>query len=150
MPIEQTKQRLAYLLDKIPIKFGAIDDNEFYYKPAENKWSKLEILGHLIDSAANNWQRFVRIQFEDDLFLVYDQDNWNIYSYYQQAAREDILKLWVTLNRHLLFIMNNIPEDKLGRTGRSNEPEPVTLEFLIDDYVAHMEHHLKQIFPQGY
>lgn len=150
MPIEQTKQRLAYLLDIIPAKVGAIADDELYYRPAENKWSKLEILGHLVDSAANNWQRFVRIQFEESLFFVYDQDNWNTYSYYRQSDRNDILNLWVMLNRHLLFIMNNIPEDKLERTSRSNEPEPVTLGFLIDDYVAHMEHHLKQIFPQGY
>lgn len=150
MPIEQTTKRLAYLLDTIPVKFRAIGDGELYDKPNEYKWSKLEILGHLVDSAANNWQRFVRIQFEDDLFLVYDQDNWNKHSYYQQADREDILNLWVTLNRHLLFIMKNIPADKLERTSRSNEPVPITLRFLIEDYVAHMEHHLKQIFPHGY
>lgn len=150
MSIEQTRERLAYLLDIIPVKYRAIGDDELYDKPNEYKWCKLEILGHLVDSAANNWQRFVRIQFEDDLFLVYDQDNWNKHSYYQQADREDILNLWVTLNRHLLFIMKNIPADKLERTSRSNEPVPVTLRFLIEDYVAHMEHHLKQIFPHGY
>lgn len=148
--IEFATHRFAYLLDVIPAKVRAIQDTELYHQPAPGKWSKLEVLGHLVDSAANNWQRFVRIQFEDNLHLVYDQDKWNEYSYYSKMDKEHIINLWEVINRHLLMVIQNIPTDKLERTSTANSHEPLTMRFLIIDYIAHMEHHLEQILGKNY
>lgn len=138
-------QRLNYLCNLIPGLIASIPDLDFDHKAAPDKWSKKEILGHLIDSATNNHQRFVRIQFEDNPKIVYDQNNWNTCSYYQNMSRHDIVELWKVYNLHLARIAGNIPENLLQRTGLTNEPNPVTLQWLFDDYVEHMEHHLKQI-----
>lgn len=143
--VTQAINRLSYLLDTIPALIKAIPEEEFSRKPSEQKWSGKQILGHLIDSAANNHQRFVRIPFENTPFIVYDQDNWNKYSYHQQASGHDIVHYWEMYNKHLLFIISHIHDGDLYKTCLTNGPEPVTLEWLIVDYVDHMEHHLRQI-----
>ena len=125
---------------------------------AEGKWSPKEIVGHLIDSAANNHQRFVRAQFQDDLvFPGYEQDNWVAAQHYQQASWPHLVELWKMYNMHLLHLISHIPEQRLGRLHHSHslnkiawklvsETEPTTLEYLIRDYIGHLKHHLRQIF----
>jgi hypothetical protein len=140
-----TIERLSYLLGHIPALIKNIPDNEFNAKPLPEKWSKKEILGHLIDSAANNHQRFVRIPFENIPTIVYDQNNWNKYNYHQQSDRDHLLAFWELYNRQMLFIMQRVSDDNLNKLGKTNEPQAVTLKWLMEDYVAHMEHHLKQI-----
>src|SRR4030095_2595683 len=46
-----------------------LQETEVSLKPAPGKWSKKEILGHLIDSATNNHQRFVRTQMTEELIF---------------------------------------------------------------------------------
>jgi hypothetical protein len=150
MAIASTIERLDYLLNIIPEKLEAIPANEMEYKPAPEKWSKKEILGHLLDSAANNQQRFVRIQFEDCPRIKYDQNKWIEYSYYRNIPTGHMIELWKVHNRQLRYIMSNTPPELLGRTSTANTDEILTLGFLIDDYVEHMEHHLRQILPAGY
>jgi len=137
--------RLQYLCDNIPAALRKIHEEEFSHKPAPGKWSKKEILGHLIDSAANNHQRFVRGQFEDTPLIIYDQDKWNAASRYNDMKRSHVVAFWEAYNRHLLELIKRIPASDLSKKCRANEPEPVSLEWLIEDYVVHMEHHLKEI-----
>jgi hypothetical protein len=125
---------------------------------AEGKWSPKEIVGHLIDSAANNHQRCVRAQFQDDLvFPGYEQENWVASQHYQQASWPHLVELWQMYNLHLLHLVSHIPEEKLGRLHHAHslnkiawklvsETEPTTLEYLIRDYIGHLKHHLGQIF----
>lgn len=138
-------ERLQYLCDTLPALIKQIPEQEFSQKPATNKWSRKEILGHLIDSAANNHQRFVRVQFEDTPFIVYDQDNWNINSRYQSMDSAHVIAFWEAYNRHLIEVIKRIPEENYLRTCKTNEPEPVTLLWLVKDYVKHLEYHLRQI-----
>lgn len=138
-------QRIQYLCDTIPSLLSQIPAEEFSLKPAPGKWSKKEILGHLLDSAANNHQRFVRAQFEDVPFIVYDQDNWNGASRYGDMDGAHVISFWEAYNRHIAEIIKRIPEQALSRLCRTHEPEPVTLQWVIDDYVRHMEYHLRQI-----
>lgn len=143
--IAKTIERLTHLLDTIPQMLRAIPAEEFSYKSAKEIWSKKEIIGHLIDSAANNHQRFVRGQFEDSPYIVYDQNNWNDHNFHQEASQEQVISFWEQYNRQILFIIKHISAENLQRTCRTNEPKPVTLQWLIDDYVVHMEHHLHQV-----
>ncbi len=125
---------------------------------AGGKWSPKEIVGHLIDSAANNHQRFVRAQFQEDLvFPGYEQENWVAAQHYQQASWPHLIELWKIYNLHLLHLISHIPEQKLGRLYHTHslhkiawklvsEMEPTTLEYLIRDYIGHMKHHLGHLF----
>lgn len=137
--------RLQYLINTIPEKLLAIPERDFSYKPAPGKWSKKEIIGHLIDSAANNHQRFIKTQFEDVPEVTYHQDNWNAASHYNDMEGRHVIGFWEAYNRHLLELIKRIPEAALQRRCFSGGEYPVTLGWLIEDYVYHMEYHLKQV-----
>lgn len=124
---------------------------------AEGKWSPKEIIGHLIDSASNNHQRFVRAQFTDDLvFDGYEQEGWIRVQNYQGEAWLELIQLWKLYNQHILHLMSLVPEEtrmKLRYKHNLNQiasdslskDEPVTLDWFMRDYVDHMKKHLKQI-----
>ncbi len=113
---------------------------------AAGKWSPKEIIGHLIDSAANNHQRFVRAQLYDNYdSLGYEQERWVAVQAYQDAAWQELLTLWKAYNEHLVRILALIPDDQLSRTFRIAGGEPVTLDYWVEDYLRHMQNHLKQI-----
>jgi DinB superfamily len=138
--------RLKELLQNVPPKLSLISDETASQKPNPNKWSKKEILGHLIDSASNNHQRFVRLQIDNDIELPkYRQDEWVAVQQWQQKSWEEIIALWKLYNDHILHLFQNADESKLFNTMTLGE-EIYTLQFLIDDYITHMEHHLRQIF----
>lgn len=128
---------------------SAISDEAASTKPAPNKWSKKEILGHLVDSAANNHQRFVRLQLQPEISLPgYDQDNWVWLNRYQHEAWSEIIALWSAYNRHLVSVIESLDESALGHVWHSPDGD-VTLEFIATDYVRHLKHHLKQIGIEG-
>jgi hypothetical protein len=138
--------RMQYLIDTIPALLKQLPDTDFSQKPAPDKWSKKEILGHLIDSATNNHQRFIRLQYQDKPGIYYDQNEWVSFSNYVSLEKERIIDFWAQYNNHLLHIMKHIPSENLIKTGIvrvASEEKP--LYFFINDYVAHMEHHLRQI-----
>jgi DinB family protein len=136
--------RLEFLYTEIPLKLKSFTEEELSYKSAPAKWSKKEIIGHLTDSAANNIQRFVRMQYENVPFIIYAQNEWVSLQDYQNKKSSEIILLWELLNRHLVHILRNVPEKNYSLLCKTNEPEPVTLLWLAEDYVRHAEHHLKQ------
>lgn len=143
--IQQHIDRLRYICQTVPARIAGIPEEILEHKTKPEKWSKKEILGHLIDSASNNHQRFIRIQFEDNPVIYYDQDKWNQASRYNDMNTEHLLTFWALYNRHLLEIIERIPEAHLQRTGTARNSHSATLAWYIADYVAHMEHHLSQI-----
>lgn len=135
------------LLLQVPPRLLFISDYESSVHPSPDKWSKKEILGHLIDSASNNHQRFVWAQLGSEIRLPeYDQESWVRTQAYQEESWENLVQLWKVYNFHLLHIAAAIPDDKLANLCFIGEKEPVTLEFLFADYVQHLKHHLHQIF----
>ena len=136
----------------------AIDEAESGRNPARGKWSPREIIGHLVDSAANNHARFVRAQLTDDLvFPGYAQEEWVQLQGYGEAAWPSLVALWAGYNRHLSRVIARIPDEVANRPrARHNlhevawspvpPHEPATLAWFMDDYVAHLEHHLRQIW----
>jgi len=143
--LQPTIDRLTYICNTIPAILKAIPDADFSHKPTPGKWSKKEILGHLIDSATNNHQRFVRVQFEETPFIIYNQDNWNLFSHHQDIPGSQVITFWELYNRYLLEIIKRIPANLLQRKCKTNESSDVTLQWIIEDYVVHMEHHLHEI-----
>ncbi|OFY62798.1 MAG: hypothetical protein A3H98_10025 [Bacteroidetes bacterium RIFCSPLOWO2_02_FULL_36_8] len=143
--ITQSINRLQYLCEIIPSLLNKIQEEDFSRKLHPGKWCKKEILGHLIDSATNNHQRFIRIQYEDVPTIIYHTDNWVRLTDYKNIETEHLINLWEGYNRHLIFIIKFLSEENLRRKCKTNEPEPVSLQWLIDDYVKHLEHHLKQL-----
>lgn len=143
--ITNSLNRLQYLCNTIPPILELIPESEFIFKSTPVTWSKKEILGHLIDSATNNHQRFIRIQYENNPVIFYDQNQWNKLSNYNRINSSHLIQLWTLYNQHLIEITKVIPEKNLNKTGIGRDGLALTLEFYINDYVLHLEHHLKQL-----
>jgi hypothetical protein len=134
-------------------KINGISESEFAAKPLSNKWSKKEVLGHLIDSAQNNLRRFVCGQYEPiPQKIVYNQDHWVNSNDYQQTPGKEVIALWVLLNKRIASILQKMPTAAYTResdTG-SNTVSLHSLEWLAKDYVRHLKHHLNQIIPGSF
>ena len=123
-----------------------IGDPEASLRSAPGKWSKKEILGHLVDSAVNNHHRFVRAQQVKELtFPAYEQEHWVSSQGYAERPWEELVDLWRLYNRHLAHIISLISEKKLAVMCVIGTNEPVSLGYLIEDYVVHMRHHLQEL-----
>ena len=148
---QQTIESAAQQLRQIPATQAAI-------RPAPDEWSAQEILGHLIDSAANNHRRFVEAQLKDDLvFTGYEQNRWVAVQQYQRASWPALIDLWQAYNLHLAHVISSIPANELTRPRSShsldkiavqpvNTDTPASLEYLVRDYFRHLQGHLEQIF----
>lgn len=145
--IEDAISRLKAHLTDLPERFSEFTEEEVSTPPAPGKWSRKEVLGHLIDSACNNHNRFVKSMFEDEpiKLVKYAQDDWVRSQNYRDEDTKVILDLWKSYNTHILHIFTIFPEDRLNIKWDING-EMFTAEWLITDYVDHMEHHLNQIF----
>lgn len=151
--INNSINRLNYLVKEIPLKIKEIAGAELTKRPAQGKWSKQEIIGHLCDSAINNLSRFIRAQFENEPFKVvpYEQDEWVSLNHYNEMKTDDVLTYWAAINKQIVQIILNIPEGKLavkcelGNAAFREDAVDKTLLWLIEDYVVHMEYHLRQV-----
>jgi hypothetical protein len=140
-------EELGLILKSSIEKFSEITENEWSFKPKPGKWSRKELLGHLVDSAGTNLRRFVYAQYKQKEKIVYYQDEWVKYQNYQKADTGEIILLWKLLNLQIIRTMENMPEEKHGNvcdTGKE-APELHSLSFLMEDYVVHLNYHLRQI-----
>lgn len=127
-------------------KLREIDEASAARRPAPGKWSKKEILGHLIDSAANNHQRFVRLQFTPRIDLPgYDGDEWVRLQRYQDRPWREIIELWRTYNAQLATLIRDVNPAALRNVWHTPDGKDLNLEFIMQDYVVHLRHHLDQI-----
>jgi hypothetical protein len=148
---------LRHVLAVATPRLEAISDADAALPRGVGKWSRKEIVGHLIDSASNNHQRFVRAQFTDDLLCpTYDQEAWVASQRYRDAPWSELVPLWAHFNIHLARVIEAIPPEIRSRPRLRHNlhevafrtipaDEPATLEYFMGDYVAHLEHHLVQI-----
>lgn len=148
--IPEAMQRLKEHIHQLPGLFAQFNDEELLRKPAPGKWSKKEILGHLIDSAINNLKRFTEIQFLPQPYEIisYRQNELVIVNDYQNLPITHLLQLWQSLNMQIVYVVQNIPPGKLEYNvdPQYDNKETKTLGWIIVDYVAHMEHHFRQVF----
>ena len=156
--MEDLSSQLIAVVNDAQDKLLDLSEEAVSLKPNPDKWSKKEILGHLIDSAANNHVRFMIGQSKNDLiFNGYAQDQWVEYQDYQHANWKDLVDLFIAYNKHMSRVIAHIPKGVLRREltehnlhllafKRVPQGEPTSLAYFIQDYIDHIVHHLKQIF----
>lgn len=149
---------LRLVVEHTASELAAISEETSQKVRVEGEWSAKQVLGHLIDSAANNHHRFVRAQLGDDLvFDGYKQEDWIRIQRYDEAAWTDLIGLWRAYNLHLSHVIKHIPDEVLTRQHIAHSldkitwrpvpaDEPTTLLYLVEDYLAHLREHLRQLF----
>jgi hypothetical protein len=158
MGVGSIEAELREVVTAVTPRLLALSESEAGKVPAPGKWSPKQVIGHLIDSASNNHQRFVRAQFTDDLvFMGYQQEAWVAAQDYQGAPWPELVALWRLFNLHLARIIEAVPASVRQQPRvRHNlhelawqavpQGQVTTLEDFMRDYVGHLKHHLAQVF----
>jgi len=143
---ESVAHDLIRVIDQASIELRTIDNQRAGITRSPDVWSIKQILGHLIDSASNNHQRFVRAQLATELsFPGYEQTGWVASQDYQARPWLELVDLWVFYNRHLAHVIRRIPAEAASVPCGIGGNDPIPLSSLAQDYVAHVGHHLEQI-----
>jgi len=151
MTFKQIAAELERTLDTSQSMLAAISEEQSSSRPKPDKWSKREILGHLLDSASNNHQRFTRAAVQGSLsFPAYDQDRLVELVRYRELSWEQLLGFWMGYNRFLAHVIGKLPEASADATCLIGDNPPVTLHWLAKDYVDHLKHHLNQLIPTNF
>lgn len=151
--MQKIVQELREIIEDYTEKISAIPNEDFYSKPLPTKWSKIEVLGHLTDSAQNNLRRFICGQYEEaPPLIVYNQDFWVAANHYQGADKNHVLQLWGLLNGRIGEILLKMPVSNYDKECNSGKvtPQLHTLKWFAEDYIKHLKHHLNQIIPGSF
>ena len=137
---------LRRIIEDVIPQLNQINDEDSSIIPAPSKWSKKQILGHLIDSASNNQQKFVRTMAETDAeFVGYVQKHWVNSQKYNSIDWDELVSFWRNFNLHIAHIIETVAPDLLENRITIDGSGPYTLKFIMADYNEHLKHHLKQI-----
>ena len=148
--MEELSVRLKKVVSSAEAILSRVPETETTKPVLSGGWSRKQVLGHLIDSASNNHQRFVRASLQTSLeFPGYDQDGCVRVQDVQSAPWLLLIALWTNYNLYLSHVIANLPAEKLEASCRIGENEPVTLRFLAEDYLRHLLHHLGQVGVQS-
>ncbi len=135
-------KNFSEMVEQFHKKLEVVPEELTGIRPAEDSWSLKEIIGHLIDSASNNHQRFVRLQFDDLLgFPPYEAESWLRVQNYRSMDWKDLVTLWYSYNRILLGIIENIDEGALENVWVKGE-DALPLNFIVKDYYRHLQWHI--------
>ncbi len=141
----EAASELRHIVETSEPKFLGLSDEAASVAPEPDKWSRKQILGHLIDSAANNHQRFIRLQVTPELhFPGYEQNDWVRLNHYAARPWKELVTLWAAYNRHLAVVMEHIAPETLGHIWDKGDAR-YDLEFVVTDYLMHLRHHVEQI-----
>ena len=147
--MKSVTDELREIVDSYTRTLTNLSKAEFVLKPLPQKWSKVEVLGHLIDSAQNNLRRFICAQYETEPpYIVYQQDFWVACNQYQKMAKEEVIALWRLMNLRICAVLANMPPENYGKL--CNTGTLHTLEWLAADYVRHLKHHMNQIISGSF
>ncbi|NUY79955.1 DinB family protein [Flavobacterium sp. MAH-1] len=147
--MEKVSLRIEALLKEGTRFFMHASEDELSRKPSPEKWSKREILGHLIDSAIHNLVRFTESRYQAQPYKhrPYDQNELVRINDYQNQETEDLMVLWLSLNRRIASLIASVSENDLSIPIQFTDGTAKDLKFLMTDYADHLEHHLRQIDP---
>lgn len=145
--VGEAKNEILVVVNQALLDFNRINTESWNEKPNPNKWSRKELLGHLIDSASNNLRRLIVGQYELGTKIVYHQNEWVNYQGYQEMDIDDVKILWKLMNEQIARVIGKIPQSKLDNTCDTGKAgvEIHNLVYFIEDYIIHLNYHLKQI-----
>jgi hypothetical protein len=144
--MRELSDQLRCLVETAEPGLRQIPESESMRPALPGGWSRKQVIGHLIDSASNNHQRFVRAMLQPSLdFPSYDQEGNIRVQAVQEADWVLLVSLWAAYNRFLAHLIAHIPPSQLDMPCRIGAGEPVTLGFLASGYLTHLRHHLRQI-----
>lgn len=143
LTMKETIQQLEKIIADYKPQLEKVNAAAFAAKPFPNKWSKKEELGHLIDSAQSNIRRFVVGQYEEQPYIVYNQDKWVEIGNYQHYNDKDLIELWALLNKHICVILGNTSEEAGKRLVKTQDLH--SIEWLAADYNHHLLHHMHHL-----
>jgi hypothetical protein len=141
--MQTTASELLAILSEYLPQLNKLNEDGASIKSSPGKWSKKEIIGHLIDSAQNNIRRFIVSQYDDKPEIKYRQDDWVRINSYQSCSLKDLITLWYLINKQIVSILSNSSEEMLARTCLTDTLH--TIDWLAKDYLKHMKHHLHQV-----
>jgi hypothetical protein len=135
-------EKMAKTVTEFHLELGKVRVSLTGVKPAPGAWSLKEIVGHLVDSAANNHHRFVRLQQGNlEGFPAYDNEAWIAAHHYNDYGWESLVALWHLYNQLLLHVIRNMDGASLENQW-TVEGKSATLGFLVNDYFRHMRDHV--------
>jgi DinB superfamily len=150
--MQEVISQLTQRIEPVKTYISGLSEVELQAKNSPENWSKKEVLGHLIDSAQSNIRRMVVGQYQSEAHIIYRQNEWVKAADYQHYDSADLLQFWILLNKHFCQVLKNLPlENYQTITNWGNETTPmlgqdfVTLQFVANDYIRHLDHHLKQL-----
>ena len=141
------------MISQFTDKLSEFSESELSAKKSPGKWSRKEVIGHLIDSAQNNLRRFICGQYENNPpAIVYAQDFWVAANNYNVMHKDDIITLWKLINERICAVLENMPLENYSRECNTGKNEIVlrSLQWLAEDYNKHMKHHLNQVIPGSF
>ncbi|WP_165824107.1 DinB family protein [Pseudochryseolinea flava] len=147
--VQDSVKELRHVINEYASRIASIPDAEMSVKPRPEKWSKKEVVGHLVDSAQNNLRRFICGQYESNPSISYEQDFWVTANAYQHMTTSDVINLWKLLNERISVILETMPSENYERQCIAGG-HARTLAWLAQDYVKHLKHHLNQIIPNAF
>jgi hypothetical protein len=145
--IQSAIEELSELVTTLPAEWRPIPDEQAARRRSDGGWSRKQIVGHMIDSATVNQQRFIRaLAGDSDFSLLYAQEEWVDLNGYQSRDWSEIIDLWKAINLHLLSVCRRIGEDQADLIcGKDGDPGPWTLAHRVPDYAAHLKMHVEQM-----
>ncbi len=141
-PVFELAQAEA-LVARFQILLDGTPSEAVHVRVADDAWTLAEIVGHLIDSAANNHQRFARLRLGDlDDFPGYDAEPWVAAQQYDRCAFSLLKILWGSYNLLVLHLAATMPEQTRSNVW-NRETGPLTHGFLVADYYRHLQDHVE-------
>jgi len=149
--IKNITTEITQIVSQFGKQFRLISESDLRSKANPKKWSKQEIIGHLIDSRPNNLRRLIVGQYIECEKIIYDQDIWVAANNYEEMSTNDTIFLWELINKRIAAVLDNVPLHLHGNvvdTSKDGKNE-LTLFWLAEDYVKHMRHHINQIISNS-
>ena len=144
--MREIAEMLRERAQSIALFLSTLSESDVSLRPGPDRWCKKEILGHLIDSASNNHQRFVRAQLQSALeFPGYEQEGWARCQRYIESDWRTLIELWRSYNLHLADVIERVEADKEQTQCQIGDNPPTTLRLLAEDYLHHLDHHITQL-----